>query len=215
MVAGTYLISQGSALICLLSALTVAATTPTNLKATTPARTTNLPITTTVHGNSTLSGTLGSLIQDDGTIRPFNDQTYCLVHYATTRRSRFTWENCEKARNSSAFTKFVYDPITSDYGQIKTVEDDKCMFIERLESMRVNPKIGMRHCDDSHDSRVKLQWEIKDHGLWFRHGQGEFCVPFEADSVARLRRCRWNVLAGNKIQGVFPNVLPTQIYGYF
>jgi len=162
MVAETYLISQGLALICLLSTLTVA-TTPTI--ATTPARTTNLPITTTVHENSTLSGNLGSLIQDDGTIRPFNDQTYCLVHYATKLRSRFTWENCEKARNSSAFTKFMYDPITSDYGQIKTVEDDKCMFIKWLGFMRVNPKIGMRHCDDSHDARVNSQWEIKDHTL--------------------------------------------------
>lgn len=135
---------------------------------------------------------LGNLIRPDKTIRPYHDPSYCLVHYETRRKSKFYWHKCDVAESKNASMHFVYEQHDDeDFGYMKTVEDDKCLYIRRPENMRRSPSILMRPCKHGNE---KLQWEIESNSLFYKLGNGKYCVPFEAEKTARLVRCRWMTL---------------------
>ena len=133
------------------------------------------------------------LIRPDGTIRPFYHPDDCLVHYGIGRRSKFYWRNCEKAKSEGAGVRFYFDRHGyENYGYVKTAQGDQCMFLRNPNSYKKGPTIFMKPCGPK--GQLGLQWEISDNSLWYRMGKGKYCIPFEKNSVARVRKCRSMIL---------------------
>ena len=133
------------------------------------------------------------LIRDDGTIRPFYHPNDCLVYYGIGRRSKFYWRNCEQAKAGGAGIRFYFDRHAyENYGYVKTSQGDQCMFLRNPSSFKRGPAIFMTPCGAK--GQLALQWVISENSLWYRMGKMKYCVPFEKNSVARVRKCRSMVL---------------------
>ena len=145
-----------------------------------------------------------NLIRDDGSIHAFYEEDFCLVHYDVRRISRLYWKNCEEAKADDAMFKFSFEPVTTtdanntiiveDYGYLKTVEDDKCLYVKNPKRLNRNPLVRFRDCGPIHKRSTKMLWEIKDNSLWFKlgnmsNGKRQYCVPFEKNQAARVRGC--------------------------
>ena len=153
------------------------------------------------------------LIREDRTIRSFYDNEYCLVNYDTRRKSKLYWHNCTEAVAKGGNIHFVFEKHNTtdedtgevteeDYGYLKVFNEniddeheEQCLYIKNEKSLKRNPAIKMRPCKvktrkQTEEGNEKLQWFIENHSLWYKPGDGDYCVPFEKDSVARVRKCR-------------------------
>ena len=89
------------------------------------------------------------------------------------------------------FTYEAHDN-SSTFGYLKTVEDEKCLYIYNPKKIAKQPPLLMRHCKHGNE---KLQWEIGENSMVYKLGNGKYCVPFEKNQVARVKRC-WTMALG-------------------